>query len=393
MTKSTVIYDRFYNRIGLSLKQPKNLHALKLVFGEIISRNNEALSSIIPDKTVFIPNKLEEKYFNTIGINRDEIQQAIADAPDISDDWNTIKNPMYVSLLLLVIYFNNNKNKEMVNQTMFICSLYMYRNVRTKYFRGASEATINVMKYTISRLTYKNDIKKYGSIIKLITKKTEIFLNNWLVDRKSDLAGSVTDDIICKMVNDNHRRYSTVLNNFYAEFKKDSLSGNYLNVDQDIDDGETFIQSDNVSFMVEKNTQKIISKFILSAYPNPVILKQTCVIESGCSINTLRNITNYLYDNHDKEAEKMIRLILQIFLFESKKTVDDVKSLDFLTYMRDFYKKQTTSNPNLNDLKKTIEDVMEGSGTNAKIKRAATRNDCKKALLLYMLIFIQRSLV
>ena len=145
--------------------------------------------------------------------------------------------------------------------------------------------------------------------------------------------------------------------------------------------------------MVEKNTQKAMSKFILSAYPNPVILKQTCAIESGCSINTLRNITNYLYDNHDKEAEKMIRLILQIFLFESKKTLDDVKSLDFLTYMRDFYKKQTTSNPNLNDLKKTIEDVMEGSGTNAKIKRVATRNDCKKALLLYMLIFIQRSLV
>ena len=62
MAKSTVIYDRFYNRIETSLKQPKNLHDLKLVFGEIISRNTEALSSIIPDKTVFVPNKLEEKY-------------------------------------------------------------------------------------------------------------------------------------------------------------------------------------------------------------------------------------------------------------------------------------------------------------------------------------------
>src|SRR5699024_6978578 len=133
---------------------------------------------------------------------------------------------------------------------------------------------------------------------------------------------------ICKMINDNHRRYSTAMNNFYAEFKKDSVSGNYLNTDVDIDDGDTFIESDNVSFMVEKNTQKVMNKFILSSYPNPLIIQHTCAIETGCSANNLRNMMNYVYDGNDKLIDEITRIILQIYLFEYKKKIDDIKSSD-----------------------------------------------------------------
>lgn len=391
--KSTIIYNRLYDRIEASLKQPKNIAALRQVFGEIISRNNEALSSIIPDRAVFMDSRTEKRYYEILGIRPDEILKAVSDAPDINNDWITVKNSMYVSLILIVIYFNNNKKQDMVQQTMFICSLYMYRNVRTKYFKRTSEATVKIMNYTISRLTYKSDLKKYGSVLKMIGKKSEMYLNNWLVERKSDVSGTVTDDVICKMINDNHRRYSTVLNNFYAEFKQDSLNGNYLNTDIDVDDGENFIESDNVSFMVEKNAQKIMNKFVLSTYPNPLIIKHACTIESGCSTNNLRNMMNFVHDGNDKKMEEMVRIILQTFLFEYKKKVDDVKSYDFIVIMKTHYKKQTTSNQNLNELKSLIDSIIEGSGLTKKINRPATLNDCKKGLLVYVLLFIQRSLI
>lgn len=393
MAKSNIIYTRLYNRIEASLKQPKNIHSLKQVFGEIVSRNSEALSSIIPDKAIFMDSRIEKKYYEILGVDPNEILKAISDAPDINNEWITVKNPMYVSLILIVIYFNNVKKHDMVQQTMFICSLYMYRNVRTKYFKRTSEATVNIMNYTISRLTYKSDLKKYGSVLKMIVKKSEIYLNNWLVERKSDVTGIVTDDVICKMINDNHRRYSTALNNFYAEFKQDSVNGNYLNTDEDIDDGENFIESDNVSFMVEKNTQKIMNKFVLSTYPNPMIISHTCAIETGCSANNLRNMMNYIYDGNDKVMEKLIRIILQTYLFEYKKKIDDVKSADFLVTMRTYYKKQTTTNRNLTELKELIDQVLKDSGLTKKINRVATLNDCKKGFLLYVLFFIQRSLI
>ena len=155
-----ILYDRFYHRIENVIKQQKNLVTLRQIFGEIISRNNEALSSSVPDKAVFVDNRIERKYFTLLEIDPKEILQALKDSDYIKDEWQTVKNPMYISLILLVIYFNNNKKTDMVDQTMFICSLYMYRNVRSKYFKRTSESTINIMNYTISRLTYKNDIKK-----------------------------------------------------------------------------------------------------------------------------------------------------------------------------------------------------------------------------------------
>jgi hypothetical protein len=393
MAKATVIYDRFYNRIDTALKSTSNLTQLKQFYGEVISRNNEALSSIIPDKAIYMDPKIEKKFYDALNIDPKEILQAVKDSPDIENHWHTIKNPMYISLTLLMLYFYNVKKTELAQQSIFICSLYMYRNIRSKYFRRTSEATINVMNYTISRLTYKNDIKKYGSIMNTLSKKSINFYDNWVETHKSEITGKILDDTILRMINDNHRRYVTLLNNFYAEFKKDSTEGNYLNVNVDIDDGDTYIQSDNVSFMVEKNTQAVMSKFILTSYPNPDILKHTSQIEPGCSINNLRNMVMYLYDGHDKDVERLTRLILQIFLFEYKKNVEDIRSMDFITIMRNHYKKQSASDANLNEMKDIINEVVDKSGVGKKITRAATLNDCKRALLLYILFLIQRSLL
>lgn len=390
--KSTVIYDRLFPTMYRNLSQPKNQAALKSVFNEMISRNSEALASAIPDKPVYMDNRSEKKYYEVIGVSSQEIIKAVQDAPYISDDWLTVKNPMYISLMVAVFVFKSLKKTDMMNQCMFLCSLYMYRNVRSKYFSKVSQSTINVMNYTISRLSYKSDLKKYGSILKMIGKKNEVFMNNWFEGRKKDVEGIVTDEIICKMVNDNHRRYSTALNVFYADFKQDSLAGNYINTDKDVDNEDEYMASDNTSFAVEKSTQALMGKFSLSRYPDGVIIKHACTIESGCSTNNLRNVMNYIYDSQDKELEEMIRIILQTFLFEMKHPIDKVKSYDFLIEMRGFYKKQTTQNPNLNKLKELIDKFIVGSGITKKIKRTPTINDCKKAVLLYVLLFIQRNI-
>ena len=195
---STVLYDRFYDRIAKALDQTKNKVALRQIFAEIISRNNDALSSDIPDKTVFIDKKLENKMYLTVDIRPEEIAKAVKDSTHIQDHWQTSSNEIYILLILISIYFNNKKQTELTKQTMFICSLYMYKNARYPYFKhGVSESTRNIMKYTVSRLTKKNDIKKYGSIMNTIVKKTEVFLQLWTEDHKKDLTGVVTDEIIC----------------------------------------------------------------------------------------------------------------------------------------------------------------------------------------------------
>jgi hypothetical protein len=271
----------------------------------------------------------------------------------------------------------------------------MYKNVKSKYFnpRKTGENALNCMNYTINRLSYKNDLKKYKNIEETINKKTEVFIDNWFKERKKDLEGKVTDEVLCNMINDNHRRYDTLFKNFYSEFKRDLDAGNYLNVDQDVDTEEEFIESDNVSFMVEKNTQKVMNKFILTTYPNGKIMEQVCSREPGCSINNLRNMLNYIYNNHEKDFENMVRVVIQIYLFEYKKKIEDLKTFDFELTMRTHYKKQSSNDKNLNELKTVIDNVVDKSGLSKKITRTATLNDCKRALLLYVLIYIRYSLI
>ena len=396
--KSTHIYDNLYPKINTALGSTANVRKIQEFFSNVKGNqvNFEALSMSVPYKSLFIHHKEEEKYFQALGITSQEIMHVITTSPHIpKDSWFTVKNPMYMSLLLVAICFKNRKNEQMFKAIMQLWSIYMYKNVKSKYFnpRKTSENALNCMNFTINRLSYKNDLKKYKNIEETINKKTEVFVDNWFKERKKELDGKVTDETLCNMINDNHRRYDTLFKNFYAEFKKDLDSGNYLNVDHDIDTEDEYIESDNVSFMVEKNTQKVMNKFILTTYPNGKIMEQVASREPGCSINNLRNMMNYIYDNHEKEFEKLVRVIIQIYLFEYKKKVDDLKTFDFEITMRTHFKKQSVGDKNLNELKAIIDDIVDKSGLSKKITRAATLNDCKRGLMLYVIIYIRYSLL
>ena len=371
-----------------SLKQTRNVTAIRQVFNEILGRNNESLSSAVPDKAVWVDSRQEKKYFEILNINKEDIINAIKDSSYISDEWLTIRNPMYISLILCIFYFNNNKKHDMVSLSMFMLSLYMYKNVRSKYFARTSENTSKVMNFTLSRLSKHHDLRVCGSIMKVIGKKNESYIGLWLNDRSSDVKGTVKDEIICKMVNDNHRRYETFFNNFYSEFKKDLVNGNYMNVDEDIDDGENFIESDNVSFTVERLTQKVVNRFILSTAPSHTLLKFASE-RGGCSINNLRTMHSYLINGHEKEFEMITRLILQGYLFEKRNQKEDIKTPDFVIEMLKYYKKQEVNNTNLVNLKSNVNKVFEESGLAAKVTRRASQDDCRRSIYLYIVTYIR----
>lgn len=384
----SVLFSRFYPMVESSLKQTKNVIAIRQVFNEILGRNNESLSSAVPDKAVWVDSRQEKKYFEILNINKEDIINAIKDSSYISDEWLTIRNPMYISLILCIFYFNNNKKHDMVNLSMFMLSLYMYKNVRSKYFARTSENTSKVMNFTLSRLSKHHDLRVCGSIMKVIGKKNESYIGLWLNDRSGDVKGTVKDEIICKMVNDNHRRYETFFNNFYSEFKKDLVNGNYMNVDEDIDDGENFIESDNVSFTVERLTQKVVNRFILSTAPSHTLLKFASE-RGGCSINNLRTMHSYLINGHEKEFEMITRLILQGYLFEKRNQKEDIKTPDFVIEMLKYYKKQEVNNTNLVNLKSNVNKVFEESGLAAKVTRRASQDDCRRSIYLYIVTYIR----
>ena len=391
---STYVFENIFPRISKSLDNPSNIRGIQDFYSRVLNNNAEALSMSVPYKSLFVSYKDELKYYDCIGINDKEIYQVISNSEHIPNDtWHTVKNPMYMSLIIVAIYFYRKKNDKMFNQTMIIWSIYFYKSIKGNYFKAkkTGENALRCMLYTLNRLSYKNDLKKYKTIQNTIIKKTDGFINNWFVGRPSDLKGDITDHILCRMIEDNYGRYNKLIKNFASEFYKDLEAGNYMNVDQDIDNEDEYIESDNVSFMVEKNTQKVMNKFILSTYPNGKIMEQVCMREPDCSMNNLRNMVNYIYNDHERDFEKLVRVIIQVYLFDKKKKIEDLKTFDFEKEMREYYKKQNISDKNLQELKDAVDKIFKNS--NIKTTRSATINACKRAFYLYTVIYIRYSLI
>ena len=165
-SQSTHIYDNLFPKISAALNSPANVRKVQEFFSNVKGNgtNFEALSMAVPYKSLFIHHKDEQKYFEAIGVSSQEIMQVINTSPHIPrDSWFTVKNPMYMSLLLVAFYFNNKKNNQMFKAVMQLWSIYMYKNVKSKYFnpRKTGENALNCMNYTVNRLSYKNDLKKY----------------------------------------------------------------------------------------------------------------------------------------------------------------------------------------------------------------------------------------
>ena len=146
--QSTYIYDSLMPRINANLNNQANVRKLQEFFSNVKgnSVNFEALSMAVPYKSLFIHHKDEQKYYEAIGIEGREILHVINTSPHIpKDSWFTVKNPMYMSLLLVAIYFKAKKNDQMFKAIMQLWSIYMYKNVKSKYFnpRKTGENALN----------------------------------------------------------------------------------------------------------------------------------------------------------------------------------------------------------------------------------------------------------
>lgn len=392
--KTAYLYDRTFAQIKAVFSQKPNIVKLNKIFDELVDRNMEALSSSVPDKTVFISPKVLKKYYELLGIDPVVFIKAVSDSSDIKDHWQTVKNAEYLSLYMLMVYFFQEKNDIMAKKCAYMCSLFMYKNIRPKFFRNASESTSRIMQYTISRLNAKSDFYACKNVQNTILKKTGVFYELWTTSHISEIRGVVTDKTICNMINDNHSRYKKLIVNFNIEFRKDRDEGKYMNIDHDIDDGETFIQSTNASQIIEEIVYAIMSRFDLSSGPDRRLIRSiTDSIIPGCSYDNLCNMTIYMFNSKENELEKITRLILHHYLFELKRQKNDVKSKEFLSEMLNYYKKLTVSDKNLVEMKKQIDQVFENTTFSRPVVRKATINDCKKALYLYILYYIVSSLV
>ena len=78
-----------------------------------------------------------------------------------------------------------------------------------------------------------------------------------------------------------------------------------------------------------------------------------------------------------------------LFLYDEKKTKQDINSTFFLKWSSELFRKTNSNNPNIKNIKDTLDKWGEETGVHAKFKREASRVNYKKAIFWYFILSIQ----
>ena len=104
-----------------------------------------------------------------------------------------------------------------------------------------------------------------------------------------------------------------------------------------------------------------------------------------------RNYLTLICDaKHTKEISSACEHIMAAFLYEGKKSIDDIHTKNFLTFSLALYRKSNSKNSNVEAVKNILEKWTKEIGISAMYSRVATLLAYKKAFYVFLIFSIQK---
>ena len=108
------------------------------------------------------------------------------------------------------------------------------------------------------------------------------------------------------------------------------------------------------------------------------------------SVNELRNIAYKICgESNLNDFKQMVSYIIQMYIFDQQKSIDSIRSRDYLLTMLEIYKKTNVKDNNLVGMRKLLDKWLIESGITKRITRKATLNNFKKAMFVFVVLTIQ----
>lgn len=381
MTANNTILNKLYPLVENHLKSTNYDKLTFQVIGKFIDKNMQLLSTSGPCYRITITDKDKNDFYSAIGLNEVLIKAALKESNYIQNSWAIMMNPFYTACATAIRYYIIKHKMDKANMISFYLCIGMYPLIHHKYFKY--NCNENIMNYTISHLSRKYKYKQlkslYATLQDLATVCTKTHESRLKVGADIDFT---------KYINDMHARLNDNLKNVAVEYYKNHESGNYLNVESDNKDEDDYREADNSSYAVERITNQVGTKIAMNG-PN---LRLVSLAAKLCdvSVNEMRNIA-YKITNEDNlpEFKQMVGYLVQIFVFDMQKSVEKIKSRDYLTTMLEIYKKTNNSDANLVGMRKILDNWLVETGLAKRITRPATLNSFKKSMYLFTALTIQ----
>jgi len=374
--------NSMYNSIYPIIEKPltENTDKLRIYILRYINRNLNSLQINGPIKRLIFLESDKDILYEYCGIDKDFVKKVIKECPLIQSKWKILTDPFNILIAFCTVHYIKTKNPKMIDLTVTYLMLKFYSSIQYKYARY--ELNPNIMDYTINNLSNKYKIKQFHTIFDTLVDTSMVCFNT----HKSRLT-TCSDETVKNWIMALNTRIQGIIKKIISAYEINRKDGNFMNAEEDSTDEETFKETTNNSMIITRYTNALTSSTI-SRPVNEKLIK-ICSRECDIGFNELKSSLELIINSKTEEIKEVYNLILQLFLMEGKHKASEISSKLFIIETMAIYKKSNTKDESINRIKQILDLwLSETSVTYMKTQRVATKNNFRKGIFMYFVLFI-----
>jgi len=380
MTNSLLI-STLSPKIESTFRNKENKNTFIKSIQKYVDKNNQILYHNAPSYRLYFSDKYErEPIYKLVGIEKESIVNNLKELKHLDSKWKISNEPFNVLMTLIIRDFTIRKDKDGINNALLFLSLSLYSSLQYKYFKYPPNE--NIMQYTINNVSNKYLFKQYGVVIKAIYHTAITSHETYYKDLIKGDDKNITDYFI-----NLRSRLNNLIRNFAGEYHHNHKEGNYLNTQQDSNDEENYYETENLSGLITQLSEKVSIKFFSTSI-NQKILRIAAKM-ANCDTPTLNNAIHNIKENESSKVRDLIRLILQVYLNDSKNSYDTIATQKFIAYSISVYSRSNTKDEAIIQIKDLLDYFLnKNSERYMNTEREATKNNYRKGLYTYFTLLI-----
>ena len=368
----------------------------KILFKHIAryeDKNNEILNSPYLLKCLDFGNKESgEDYdiiFRCLNIDQEELRADIKKVP-LPEMKNATEKaaflPLQVALLLIIRYYMITKQPKKME---VVCYYYGYSIYWKRFNKSFSRGVYNVpaMKYTINNISYRNLIKKLGSLkallLHIVKGRVEFYREGM-----SDCCDEDIRRILDQIQSDLGSKINSIAS-FYYKYAEEGKG--IMNSDIMLDSvGAQRIDNSSMA-AIEVLAQKYTHKFFMGKV-SVARVKQAATMAKEVSVKELTNTVYYVLEKCTPEelADFYSSLFyIYVTLEDPRANAESIESILFLALMKGVITKGNSTEKNNVKVREYMDKWLEESSNTFRLsKRPATKTNYRKAVFYYFVLSV-----
>ncbi len=383
MANDKLLVTQLFPLVSNGLKNKESQDKLIRAVSRYMDKNSDALTTPGPSKRPTFMEEDREVIYEATGIAKSEVAKVLKENPAIKQQWVILNEPFNATMVLATRYAAITKNEKLEYSILTYLTLSMYPYLYMKYFKF--EPNPQVMAYTISNMSNKYKIKTSGTILRAMIETSE---KCYELHKANIIAG--TDKGLVNYITDIRTRINSLMKNVAKAFYDIHKQGLYMNSDGDSFEETKYHESDSDIYAVDRITNNVTLKLMVNG-PDSHTVNMAAKM-CGVSVNELRNYTNGIVASDKRDdVRQLVEAILTTYIVDEHSRPEEVSHNNkFLVHANNLYKKSNTSDTNVIKIKNILDEWIEDLDVYKKTQRAATINNFRRALYLFVVISIMK---